>query len=90
MWGIDPRGDTTFETNAGLPDPFDRMLSSNGRIYGGQRAGLGTDPYNAALNPGGPPDADLDYDFSPAIQGQIQERIVAACDDYVAGTTEFD
>jgi hypothetical protein len=90
MWGIDPRGDTTFQSPAGLPSPFDAFISADGRIYGGHRTGVGIAPYDLAVNPGGPPDSEFDLDWSLTTQQQIQDRIVAAVDDYVAGTTEFD
>ena len=97
MWGIDPRGDTTFSGDpSGLPSPIDDMLNATGtRIYGGQNVYVsptndGRFPYDVVANPSGPPDAELDLDWSLATQQQIQDRIVAALDDYEAGTTEFD
>lgn len=90
LFGVDPRGDTTFNTNAGLPDPWDRLLSSDGRIYCGQPVGLGYDPYNLSINPGGPPDSQLDLPIGAAIQARIQSLIVDACDDYTDGATEYD
>ena len=93
LWGIDPRGDTTFSAPSGLPSPLNNMLSGDGlRIYGGHNTGLGNRPYDTSpeWNPGGPPDSELDLDWSSTTQGQIQDRIVAAIDDWVAETTEFD
>ncbi len=92
MWGIDPRGDTTFQgPPTGLPSPFDNMLNSAGdRIYGGHNTGLGNLPYDIGTNPSGPPDSELDLDWSAATQLEIQDRIVAAIDDYNAGLTEWD
>lgn len=91
LWGIDPRGDTTFSSPTGLPNPLDDMIRPDGlRIYGGHNTGVGNFPYDTAVNPSGPPDAELDLDWSATTQGQIQDRIVAAIDDWVAGTTEFD
>lgn len=91
-WGIDPRGDTTFQGDpSGLPGPFDEMINPSGtRIYGGHNTGAGTVPYDTGTNPSGPPDGDLDLDWSSTTQGQIQDRIVAAIDDYIARATEFD
>ena len=93
-FGLDPRGDLTF---AGVPNPAMqsevRLMiepTSGAQIYGGHRTGVGLDPWNTAINPGGPPDSNMVLDWSPATQLQIQERIVAALDDYYAGTTEFD
>lgn len=93
LFGLDPRGDTTFSSPTGLPTPLNNMLRADGlRIYGGHNTGLGNRPYDTApeWNPGGPPDSELDLDWSAATQLQIQERIVAALDDYYAHTTEFD
>ncbi len=92
LFGIDPRGDTTFSGDpSGMPSPFDSMLNPAGdRIYGGHNTGLGNAPYDTGTNPSGPPDSELDLDWSLTTQGQIQDRIVAAVDDFVAGTTEFD
>jgi hypothetical protein len=91
LWGLDPRGDATFSSPSGLPTPFDQMIRSDGlRIYGGHNTGFGNLPYDTTANPGGPPDSELDLDWSIATQQQIQERIVAAIDDYNAGQTEFD
>ena len=92
LWGLDPRGDTTFQQPAAnLPHPFDDMINPAGtRIYGGHNTGIGNNPYDTGTNPGGPPDSELDLDWSAATQTQIQDRIVAAVDDYLAGTTEFE
>ncbi len=92
LWGIDPRGDTTFSGSpSGLPSPFDNMLNAAGdRIYGGHNTGDGNFPYDTGVNPSGPPDSELDLDWSLTTQQQIQDRIVAAVDDYNAGTTEFE
>jgi hypothetical protein len=92
LWGIDPRGDSTFQGDpSGLPSPFNAMINPAGnRIYGGHNTGTGNTPYDTGTNPGGPPDSELDLDWSAATQLEIQERIVAAVDDYVAGTTEFE
>ncbi|MCR9162870.1 MAG: hypothetical protein NXI35_19415 [bacterium] len=89
-WDIDPRGDTTFQSPTGLPNPLDDFISQDGRIYGGHATNVGNTPWDPAVNPGGPPDPDLVLDWSLATQAQIQDRIVAACDDYTEGTTEFD
>lgn len=90
LWGIDPRADATFQFPAGLPNPLDDFISNDGRIYGGHATNVGNTPWDAGVNPGGPPDPDLVLDWSLATQAEIQDRIVSACDDYTEGTTEFD
>lgn len=90
LWGIDPRGDTTFQLPAGLPNPLDDFISGDGRIYGGHATNVGNTPWDTSVNPSGPPDPNLALDWSLATQAQIQDRVVAACDDYIEGTTEFD
>ena|GEM_PF-2490038 len=91
LWDVDPRGDMTFSSPAGLPNPFDDLISPDGsRIYGGHATGAGNWPYDTGINPAGPPDAELDLDWSATTQLQIQERIVAALDDYYGRSTEFD
>ena len=91
MWGIDPRGDTTFASPVGLPHPIDDFISPDGSlIYGGHATGIGNRPFDVAVNPSGPPDSEFVLDWSSTTQAQIQARIVAAIDDWRAGTTEFD
>jgi len=91
MWGIDPRGDTTFTSPVGLPVPLSNFISPDGSlIYGGHATGVGNVPFDTDFNPGGPPDSELVLDWSLATQLQIQERIVAAIDDWLNGITEFD
>jgi hypothetical protein len=91
VWGLDPRGDTSFDTAAGLPAPLNNMISPDGtRIYGGQNSGDGNLPYDTGVNPGGPPDSQLDLAWNATVRSEIQDRIVAAVDDWNAGATEFD
>lgn len=97
LFGIDPRGDTTFDSPAGLPAPLDDMIRADGaRIYGGQPVDGGTTgtngalPYDLTENPAGPPDSELDLEWNATVRGEIQDIIVAAVDDWNAGTTEFD
>ena len=91
MFGIDPRGDTTFDSATGLPSPFDDMISPSGaNIYGGHNTGLGNTPYDTGTNPSGPPDSELDLDWNATVRGQIQDIIVAAVDDFYDEETEFD
>lgn len=91
MFGIDPRGDTTFDSPTGLPQPFDDFISPDGtRIYGGHNTGLGNNPYDTGINPSGPPDSQLDLDWNATVRGQIQDIVVAAVDDYYAQETEWD
>lgn len=98
LFGLDPRGDTTFASPAGLPSPLNHMIRADGqRIYGGHNVSTqdppslaGLRPYDLSVNPDGPPDAELDFDWSTPTQLQIQDRIVPAVDDFYAQTTEFD
>ena len=91
LWGIDPRGDTTFTSPVGLPSPLNNFISPDGlSIYGGHATGIGNYPFDPAYNPGGPPDSELVFDWSVPTQLQMQTLIVDAADDYVAGTTEFE
>ena len=96
-FGIDPRGDTTFDTPAGLPTPLANFIRSDGaRIYGGhatQGAGLnenGNLPYDTGANPAGPPDSELDLDWNATIRGQMQDIIWHAWQDWLNEETEFD
>lgn len=91
MWGIDPRGDTTFDSPTGLPNPLDDFISPDGTlIYGGHATGVGNVPFELETNPDGPPDSDFVLAWNATVRGQMQDRIVAAIDDWRAGTTEFD
>jgi len=96
LWGVDPRGDVSFSNPANLLNPLNHMIRADGlRIYGGhdvatQTSLAGLRPYDTSVNPGGPPDSELDLDWSATPQGQIQDRIYAAVTDFHAETTEFD
>ena len=91
MWGVDPRGDTTFASPTGLPVPLSNFISPDGTlIYGGHATGVGNVPFDTGTNPDGPPDSDFVLEWNATVRGQMQDRIVEAIDDWRNGTTEFD
>ncbi len=97
VWGIDPRGDTSFDLPFTIPGGnvnSQNFINTDGtRIYGGQAQGIGNvpydpvSPYNLITVVNAIPDAELDLPWTAAIRTEIQDRIVAAVDDYYAGTT---
>lgn len=97
MFGIDPRGDTTYSGDpSGLPAPLNNMLNATGtRVYGGQNIDGGVAnqngnlPYDLTENPAGPPDSEMDLDWSLTTQAEIQDVIYQAWVDWEAGTDEF-
>lgn len=92
MWGIDPRGDTTFDSGSGLPGPtLDDFISPDGtQIYGGHNTGVGNFPFDTDINPSGPPDSEMVLPWNSTVRGEMQSRIVSAIDAWRMGTTEFD
>jgi len=91
LYGINPIGDTTFDFPFIATAASQNFIRPDGaRIYGGQAQGAGNLPYDTGVNPGGPPDAELDLPWTSAIRNEIQTRIVAAIDDYYTQATEFD